>query len=306
MPTPYTFHLIAPSGYCINQSAAEQAIDFLQQHHNVTHHEVITRRDQRFAGDDYQRLADLNNLVDLPTLPDIILAVRGGYGASRLLPNIDYAGLQQRLHGTDTIVCGHSDFTAIQLALLTQCELVTFSGPMLSGNFGVEPPSDFTLQHFWGAITEPNYQLSWQDNTMMEGEWQGQLWGGNLAMICSLIGTPWMPKIKDGILVIEDINEHPFRIERMLLQLHYAGILQQQRAIITGSFSQGATSDYDAGYSLDTVWRYIETLTGVPIISQLAFGHEFDTVTLPIGAMAQLTAQQKQRQLKLSGYPILT
>jgi len=305
MPTSRTIRLIAPSGYCQNQAAAQRAIERLTVNHKLDNAPIISRRVQRFAGTDEARLNDLNELVKLPTLPDIILAVRGGYGASRLLENIDYSGLRARFTDHATALCGHSDFTAIQLALLAHSDMVTFSGPMLAGNFGAETLSSFTEGHFWGVLTQPEYSITWQDSEDRDGNWQGQLWGGNLAMICSLVGTPWLPKIRDGILVIEDINESPFRVERMLLQLHHAGILAQQKAVITGSFTHATANDYDAGYQLSTVWEYLEQKTGIPFIHHLDFGHEAETVTLPIGAQATLIAHQKQRQLTLSGYPYL-
>ncbi len=114
-----------------------------------------------------------------------------------------------------------------------------------------------------------------------------------------------MPAITDGILVIEDVNEHPFRIERMLLQLHQCGILAQQRAIITGSFTSTALSDYDNGFDFATVWQYLRDLSGLPVISDLDFGHGPDTVTLPLGAVATLAVHQGQVSLQASGHPVL-
>ncbi|WP_241576028.1 muramoyltetrapeptide carboxypeptidase [Rosenbergiella collisarenosi] len=305
MPRPRSIRLIAPSGYCQNQIAAKRGIERLSIEHTIDNTTVIGRREQRFAGTDHERLNDINELAQLSSLPDIILAARGGYGASRLLEAIDYAGLQRRFANQPTAICGHSDFTAIQLALLAQADLVTFSAPMLAGNFGADPLSSFTQTHFWGILTQPSYTLTWQDTQPLTGSWQGQLWGGNLAMICSLVGTPWLPKVTGGILAIEDINESPFRVERMLLQLYHAGILSQQKAVITGSFTHGEPNDYDAGYQLTSVWDYLQKKTGVPFINQLDFGHDADTVTLPIGAQANLIAQEKQRHLQLSGYPYL-
>jgi muramoyltetrapeptide carboxypeptidase len=109
---------------------------------------------------------------------------------------------------------------------------------MLAGNFGAPELDAFTMEHFWRAL-HPAYSVEWQGNGP-HWECEGQLWGGNLAMLVSLIGTPWMPDIEDGILVLEDINEHPFRVERMLLQLYHAGILARQSAIVLGSFSGAA------------------------------------------------------------------
>ncbi|MBT0723271.1 muramoyltetrapeptide carboxypeptidase [Rosenbergiella sp. S61] len=305
MSTSRTIRLIAPSGYCQNQLTAERALERLSRDHQLENTAIITRRAQRFAGTDAERLNDINELVTLADLPDIILAVRGGYGVSRLLADVDYAGLKARLTDEPALLCGHSDFTALQLALLAKSDLVTFSGPMLAGNFGAETLSSFTDSHFWGVLSQSDYSLSWQDSHDLSGTWQGKLWGGNLAMICSLIGTPWLPKIVDGILVIEDINESPFRVERMLLQLYNSGILAQQKAVITGSFTRGEPTSYDAGYQLDTVWDYLQQKSGIPFINHLDYGHNADTVTLPIGAQATLIAQEKQRQLHLTGYPFL-
>lgn len=306
MVTPRTLRLIAPSGYCHNQDAAQRAVHRLQAAgHHLENLSAITRRFQRFAGDDAQRLNDINALAKLEALPDIVLAVRGGYGASRLLDKIDYVGLQRRLLNQPVALCGHSDFTALQLALLAQIGLITFSGPMLAGNFGAEALSDFTESHFWQTLTSPTVSLSWSSTSPDHGRWQGTLWGGNLAMICSLIGTPWMPQIEGGILVIEDVNEHPFRIERMLIQLQQSGILSRQQAIITGSFTSTSLSAYDNGFDFATVWQRIRDEFQIPVISDLAFGHDADTVTLPLGASATLQIENGEAQFAFTGHPTL-
>ncbi|CAO96983.1 muramoyltetrapeptide carboxypeptidase [Erwinia tasmaniensis] len=303
--TPRTIHLVAPSGYCHNPTAAARGIARLRAAgHRVEDNGIIARRKQRFAGDDSQRLNDINALSHMDTLPDIVLAVRGGYGASRLLPDINYPALRQRLHNAPLAICGHSDFTAIQLALLAKSGVQSFSGPMLTGNFGAEVLSEFTVRHFWQALTEPELKIKWQ-TTPQKLQINGTLWGGNLAMIASLTGTPWMPDIQQGILVIEDVNEHPFRIERMLLQLHQSGILARQRAIITGSFSGAALSAYDNGYDFASVWNLIRDLTGIPVVTGLAFGHDADTVTLPIGAQGLLAVNETSAELQISGHPVL-
>lgn len=306
MPVSYRIRLIAPSGYCHNQSAAARGVAALKTAgHRIENSEVIGRRCQRFAGTEAERLADINDIATLTPLPDILLAVRGGYGASRLLADIRYADIAARLTGQPVALCGHSDFTALQLALLAQSGLVTFSAPMLAGNFGAEPISDFTVDHFFGLLGQKSYTIHWSENTQQSFHGTGTLWGGNLAMLTSLVGTPWMPAISDGILVIEDVNEHPFRVERMLLQLYYAGILQKQQAVILGSFSGATLSDYDHGYDFTTVWQYLSQLSGIPFIDGLPFGHEQQTVTLPIGAQAALDCDHGAASLTLSGYPVL-
>lgn len=299
------FHLIAPSGYCINQEAAQRGVArLLEEGHQVQNQTIIPRRQQRFAGTEADRLKDINALARLPGASQIVLAVRGGYGASRLLTQIDWQGLAKRQQQDPLLICGHSDFTVIQLGLLAMHNVITFSGPMLAGNFGAPELNAFTVDHFWRALRNATYSVEWQGEGP-QCEREGQLWGGNLAMVVSLIGTPWMPAIENGILVLEDINEHPFRVERMLLQLHHAGILDRQQAIVLGSFSGSAPNDYDAGYDLATMVDYLRARVSVPIISGLDFGHEQQTVTLPLGAQATLVHAAGDTRLTLSGHPTL-
>ncbi|EHF7627413.1 muramoyltetrapeptide carboxypeptidase [Salmonella enterica] len=299
------FHLIAPSGYCINQQAALRGVQRLTDAgHQVENDEVIRRRYQRFAGTDAERLADVNSLASLTSPDTIVMPVRGGYGASRLLDRIDWQALATRQQRDPLLICGHSDFTAIQAGLLAQVNIITFSGPMLAANFGAETLNTFTEQHFWLALRKAQFTVEWQGDGP-QCDVQGTLWGGNLAMLISLIGTPWMPTIDKGILVLEDVNEHPFRVERMLLQLEYAGILNRQSAIVLGSFSGAAPNEYDAGYSLESVYAFLRSRLSVPLITDLDFGHEQRTVTLPIGANATLKNTRQGTQLTLSGHPTL-
>ncbi len=299
------FHLIAPSGYCINQQAALRGVQRLTDAgHQVENDEVIRRRFQRFAGTDAERLADVNSLASLTSPDTIVMPVRGGYGASRLLDRIDWQALASRQQRDPLLICGHSDFTAIQAGLLAQANVITFSGPMLAANFGAETLNTFTEQHFWLALRKAQFTVEWQGDGP-QCDVQGTLWGGNLAMLISLIGTAWMPTIDKGILVLEDVNEHPFRVERMLLQLEYAGILNRQSAIVLGSFSGAAPNEYDAGYSLESVYAFLRSRLSVPLITGLDFGHEQRTVTLPIGANATLKNTRQGTQLTLSGHPTL-
>ncbi|WET39033.1 muramoyltetrapeptide carboxypeptidase [Citrobacter enshiensis] len=299
------FHLIAPSGYCINQQAALRGLTRLRETgHQVNNASVIHRREQRFAGTEAERLADVNSLASLTTADTIVMPVRGGYGASRLLENIDWQALTARQQHNPLLICGHSDFTAIQSGLLAHGNVITFSGPMLAANFGAEEMNAFTEYHFWLALRNAQYTVEWQGQGPA-CQTEGTLWGGNLAMLISLIGTPWMPKIENGILVLEDINEHPFRVERMLLQLFDAGILNRQNAIVLGSFSGSTPNEYDAGYDLDAVYTFLRSRLSVPLITGLDFGHEQRTVTLPLGAHAVLKNAKDATQLTISGHPVL-
>ncbi|BDH45519.1 muramoyltetrapeptide carboxypeptidase [Salmonella enterica subsp. enterica serovar Choleraesuis] len=297
-------HLVAPSGYCLNQEAALRGIErLLEAGHQVSNAAVIGRREQRFAGSDSERLADLNRLADLSE-SQIVLAVRGGYGLTRLLDSIDFEQLAQRQRRSPLLICGHSDFTAFQAGLLNH-GIISFSGPMLAGNFGAPELNQFTWRNFWRALREPNFTLSWEC-AAAPFHTQGKVWGGNLAMLTSLLGTPWFPKIDNGILVLEDINELPFRVERMLLQLHYAGVLKRQRAIVFGDFTGGKPNDYDAGYDMTSVVNLLRSKLNIPLITGFAWGHEQRTVTLPLGAHGELHHNGSHVSFTLSGHPTLS
>lgn len=307
MTAPRTIELIAPSGYPQDPAAIERALQRLrEQGHRVDGEQATERRYQRFAGTDGERAAELNRLADLSRpLPDIVLAVRGGYGAVRLLHGLDYEGLQKRLTGQPVAFVGHSDFTAIQLALLARAGLTTFGGPMLASDFGAEEVSSFTMDHFWNALTKSSFTLKVDAPQAQPTSASGMLWGGNLATLASLVGTPFMPPVQGGILFIEDVNEQPFRIERMIYQLHLSGILEQQQALVLGSFSGCRQFDSDNGYDLNAMIEQVRSVTGMPVITGLPFGHVPDLVTLPVGAQAKLEADRDGFALTVGGYPYL-
>ncbi|CAE6717629.1 muramoyltetrapeptide carboxypeptidase [Paraburkholderia haematera] len=300
-----TIELIAPSGYPHDSEVLHRALHRLHaQGHRVEGVDVTRRRYQRFAGTDGERAADLNRLADPSRkLPDIVLAVRGGYGAARILHGLDYEGLQRRLTDQPVALVGHSDFTAVQLALLARAGVKTFGGPMLMSDFGAEDLSEFTMQHFWSALTRPTMTVTSNVPQAQTADVTGMLWGGNLAVVTSLIGTPYMPPVQGGILFVEDVNEQPFRLERMLYQLHLSGILAQQQALVLGDFSGGKQYDYDNGYDLNAVIEQVRSVIGIPVVTGLQFGHIPNMLTLPVGADAHLVSSAHGFKLTLSGYP---
>ncbi|SAK58661.1 L,D-carboxypeptidase A [Caballeronia temeraria] len=301
-----TIDLVAPSGYPHDPAAVERGIGRLRREgHRLENVDATRRRFQRFGGTDAERAADLNRLADASRrLPDIVLAVRGGYGASRILHGLDYLGLR-RLADQPVAIVGHSDFTAIQCALFAHAGVKSFGGPMFAGDFGAEELSSFTMQHFWKAISHSSFTVTSHTPQQQTVDVTGMLWGGNLAILASLVGTPYLPPVEGGILYIEDVNEHPFRIERMIYQLYQAGVLGRQQAIVMGEFSGGRLSDYDNGYSLDAMIEQVRSVTGIPVVTGLQFGHIENLLTLPFGATAHLIATERGFTLKLSDYPHL-
>lgn len=299
--------LIAPSGYPPDRAAVERAIARLRVvGHEVRNEAAAARRYQRFGGTDGERAEDINRLADpAHALPDIVLALRGGYGAVRLLDALDYDGLRRRLTGQPVALVGHSDFTAIQLALLARARLPSFSGPMLAMHFGAEVPSAFTMDHFWRAMNEPTLTLEFAVPQAQTADVSGTLWGGNLSTIVSLVGTRYLPDVEGGILFIEDTNEQPFRLERMIYQLQRSGVLARQRALVLGDFSGIRAFDYDNGYDLTAMIEHIRSVVNIPVVTGLPFGHCADLVTLPVGGTAHLVARPDGFRLSVSSYPHL-
>ena len=299
--------LIAPSGYPHDRAAMERGVARLREAGcELSGLAVLDRSEQRYAGSDAERAADINALATLDELPDIALAIRGGYGATRLLSQLHYDALRERLGGSHTLLIGHSDFTALQLALHAMSSLCTFSGPMLGADFGAETLSEFTWRHFWDTVRSPSTQVEWGTAPGAELDVEGPLWGGNLAVLCSLVGTPYFPAIDGGILFVEDVGEPPFRIERMLYQLQLSGVLGRQRALLLGDFSKCRPSSYDNGYGLVDSFEQIRRASGIPVIDGLPIGHEPDKFTLPFGVPARLRVNGGKASLGFSGYPHLS
>lgn len=292
--------VVAPSGYAADPEALTRAITRLHaQGHQVHDFCSAYQKHQRFAASDADRVAQLHASARHPEV-EIVIALRGGYGLSRLLPAIDF----DLLAASGKCFVGHSDFTALHLGLLAKTGAVSFAGPMICDDFSRLDISAFTESHFWQCLNGPiNIEISASDNPSVDV--QGKLWGGNLSMVAHLMGTPWMPEVDGGILFIEDINEHPYRIERMLLQLLHGGVLNRQKAVILGDFSGYRLSDYDHGYDFQAMLAFLRDLLPVPVLQGLPFGHTRDKLTLPVGAACRLRSDPSGLQLAVSDYPIL-
>lgn len=293
--------LIAPSSSPQDRNAIARGVDyFVRQGWRVTGQACALRQMQRFAGTDEERLNELNALSRFSEpmsdeqlkakRPDLVMALRGGYGLSRLLDQIDFEGIAR----AKLCLMGHSDFTAFNLAYYTKTGLASYNGPMLSFDFGPETPSPFMLKHFWNLIQSGTDTVGVKQAQPYRFEAQGVLWGGNLTMINQLIGTPYLPDIRGGILFLEDINEHPYRIERNLYQLRDAGILEKQSAIVLGQFNGYQLYDSDNGYNFDQMVAHLRSRCQVPILTGLPFGHVRDKVTLPVGQNAQLRVEAEK------------
>lgn len=258
--------------------------------------EAALARHQRFGGDDDMRLAALHRVARAQ--PSIAMATRGGYGLTRLLDRIDWTLLARSVdNGTRWV--GHSDMTALQLGLLAHGRGQTWAGPMACYDFGrlaeehgeqvVDAVDDVTQACFTEAMSGELEAIGFRTEPGFEGlQAKGVLWGGNLCVVNAVLGTPHWPKVKGGVLFLEDINEHPYRIERSLLQLHQAGVLDAQKAIVLGAFNGFKRSPLDRGYTLRSAIEHLRSMTRTPILTGLPFGHVPTKVTLPVGARVQL------------------
>ena len=244
---------------------------------------------QRFGGDDEARLAALHRIAK--ESPDIALATRGGYGLTRLLGRIDWRLLARSVErGTRWV--GHSDMTTLQLGLWAHTGARSWAGPLAVDDFGREAVDDVTQDCFVEAMSGELEAVGFRTEAGFDGLGvAGTLWGGNLCMVNSLLGTPHWPGVKGGVLFLEDVNEHPYRIERGLLQLRQAGVLDAQKAVILGAFTNYKKSPLDRGFALKGVVQYLRSQTRTPILTGLPFGHVPTKVSLPVGAKVQLLVQ---------------
>ena len=258
--------------------------------------EAALLRHQRFAGDDETRLAALHRVAE--AAPSVALAARGGYGMTRLLERIDWPLLLRSVErGTRWV--GQSDITSLQLGLLAHGgssaadRARSWAGPLGVADFGRPDEEggldDITAPCFCEAMSGELEAVGFRTEQGFDGlEARGLLWGGNLSVLCSLLGTPHWPRVRGGLLFLEDINEHPYRVERMLLQLLQAGVLGAQKAVLLGDFSGWKPSPLDRGYTLKSAVQQLRAQTSVPVLTGLPFGHGPTKVTLPVGARATL------------------
>jgi muramoyltetrapeptide carboxypeptidase len=250
-------------------------------------------RHERFAGPDDLRAEELQRFCTDPTI-DVVVAARGGYGLSRILDRLDFDAIRR----ANRTIVGYSDFTAFNLAYLALAGGVSFQGPS-AGDFGSVSPDPFTVENFFGAIDEADHALEF-DTDGPACEVRGTLWGGNLALITALIGTKYLPKVRNGILFIEDVNEPAYRIERMLYQLLHAGVLDKQKAIVVGDFDPVTPMPNDNGYTVASLLAHFRSRLQVPVITGLPFGHVVSKATLPVGGSATLVVRAGRATLTSS------
>ncbi len=259
----------------------------------------------RFAGDDKMRAQEFVRALETSGM-DLVMALRGGYGAARLLAQLSESDWA-RIEASTTPIVGYSDFTAINLALLATVQKVSWHGPTLRDLIDPDP---LTLKQLAMVMGLEAWEVDWtvtehrleseSERTLprspaFKDDYQvitGPLWGGNLSVLTSLIGTPYFPPIEGGILCLEDIAEPAYRVDRQLIQLYEAGILTKQACVVLGEFTGiDKASAWAEDFSSRSVGETLIRL-GVPFVTGCPMGHQKRKVSLPIGETVRLSVAQ--------------
>lgn len=243
------------------------------------------------AGTDDKRLEDLHSMFSDKTVK-AIMCLRGGYGAFRLLDKINYKMIQKN----PKIFVGYSEITALQNAIFSKTGLITFAGPMPAVDF-VNNISPFTEEWFWKVVTSNKKigKVKYPENSKMpfinKGTADARIIGGNLAVFSSMLGTDFFPDLKDKILLLEDIDEKPYKIDRMLNQLRLAKVFKGLKGVILGRFVECYEQDPNKKtLSLGEVIEHYFKVLKIPTIYTFPHGHIKDFITIPIGLKIGLNA----------------
>lgn len=288
-----TIGLVAPGSYITGQELKDSIKNLNELGFNVVYTNNILSRNGYFSGTDNQRAADLMTMFKRMDVAGIICA-RGGYGCTRILPLLDYNTIKSNLK----VFMGFSDVTSLLYGIYKETGMVCFHGPV-----GISTYSDYTKGYFRKLLIDGDEKIKIvnappeNDNeefkplTIKEGVGRGELIGGNLSVVVSLIGTPYDINTRDKIIFLEEMEEDPYRIDRMLTQLRMAGKFEGAAGVVLGIFRDCKPSDKT---SFDTSFTLIEVLKNrlgdlnIPVVYGMSFGHVKDKFILPVGVTAEL------------------
>lgn len=289
-----TLGLIAPSGAVRTEGAIERAVaETERMGFKVKRGESAGQKYGYLSGTDEVRARDINRMFADDEV-DAIVCLRGGYGAMRILDQLDYELIAKH----PKIFMGFSDITALHIALLEKCGLVTFHGPMAAANWAGKPLDDFSRDSMYRALmnAEPAGELvnppEYPRQTVNPGKAEGQLVGGNLMLIASSLGTPWELDTKDRIIFIEEVGERTYCVDRMLTQLRLAGKFRDCAGVVFGDFADCPIEYPEFGLTLEEIIRDVVAPCGKPVFTGLRCGHCSPKLTLPFGVRARLNADQ--------------
>ncbi len=261
----------------------------------------LYRQHGYLAGDDAARADELMAAFADPDVAAVFPA-RGGTGVTRLLDLLDYNVIRRH----PKIVVGFSDVTALHLALQSQTGLVTFHGPHPMDGIGMpDGLSELTARTYWQALladeyaSDTGYEVPLTDQeretivTMFPGKATGRLVGGNLALVVALMGTPYEIETNENILLLEDVNEQPYRIDRCLSQLKLAGKLDTLAGVLLGQFTKCEAPPDASSLTLEDIFRGYFGELGIPVLQNFPTGHCRDNATLPLNVDVELDADER-------------
>jgi len=274
-----TIGIIALSGVIKDKSSIERGKkNFEDRGYKVVLSKHLCDENRYLAGTDEKKTEELYNFFKSPEI-NAIICLRGGYGAIRLADIIDYENIRQN----PKIFCGYSDVSALSALFLKRSGLMTYSGPMFQGDFGLEEVSEFTMNEFFKTVTSDRLEFE-GTHIIREGNAEGILWGGNLATIASLCGLDFIPDEK-FILFTEELNEPVYKIDRYINQLlNIKEFRKNISGIVLGDFLH-----IDNPQWLDELFIEISEKLQIPVISGFKITHEYDKITLPYGADAKIS-----------------
>lgn len=284
-----TIGILSPSSP-LPEGGLDKAIEWIEkQKYQVKLAPSVYAHDRFLAGSDEARAKDINDFFADPEI-DAVFASRGGYGTPRLLDKINY----DLIRDNPKPFVGLSDTTALQNAFLAKSGLISFSGfmPYLDAKTGQPPPvTEFSL---WAALMHE--EQSFAGEILFPGNISGCLIGGCLSLVVCLAGTPYMPEATGNILILEDIGEEPYRVDRMMAHLEQTGLFEQIGGIVFGEFYRCVSSDPEDG-TIDEVMDEWAARIGKPALKNIPYGHQPNHCVISLGGQAVL----KDGHLTFSG-----
>jgi muramoyltetrapeptide carboxypeptidase len=292
-----TIGLIAPASAPPDPKSIDKAVTAIEKMgFQVKLARNVRKRWGFLAGSDRDRAADIMQMFADREVHGI-LCVRGGYGTARLLDLLDYRVVRKN----PKIFAGYSDITALHCAFMQEANLLTFHSPMATSDFIKDRYPRFSYDSFLAMMTQPkpygSIRRGYKDKTvsiLRRGKVSGELIGGNICILCTMIGTRFQPSFRKKILFIEDIGEEPFKYDRMLTHLLNVGLLQQVAGVAVGINTDcadpKAKTAKEYRQTLEDVFRDRLLPLKVPVVIGLPFGHVPHNATLPVGGRATLDA----------------
>jgi muramoyltetrapeptide carboxypeptidase len=288
--------LVSPA-YFPSAERLRHGIEYIQERgFRIKPGQYLAKPHGYFAGTDEERLADLHAMYRDPEV-EIILCSRGGWGGLRLIDRLDYDLIREN----PKPLIGYSDITTLQLAIWTRSRVPSFSGPMLAVEMGKDI-SPFTEQHFWDQLmnSASSYEFNFsgtKTSVLKAGKASGRILGGCLALVTTLLGTPYSPDYHDAILLLEDTGEKPYRIDRYLAHLQQAGVFRQIKGLILGEFAACDPEPGEKSFSLPEIFEHYFGQAGFPVLFDFPYGHGDNLFTMPLGVLARFDTSTAELSL---------